>query len=559
MSPHLALSSEITKGPQIGSDHLPIHIKIDASPVLSLDCCWNFKNANWITWNNKVNEIISSSQFYHTKDPELKYQAFHSTLLAANKPSKILFSIPPMILRPEPAPPWWNEECRKAVALARKARNACDHTKGGINCETNNLAWREKENQKHRIIMKAKKISMYDHINSLSPKSSPTKTWAFVKAWTKGIQPPDLSSSPIMPPDTNQLITSPEEKAEILASQYDHHKDNIPDKPEFESVINSKVRSADPNPLNSEISKQEVKFGMGNLKSNSMGRDLIHNQMLKNLSDANKKHLLHLLNHMLRTSYVPDDWKQATIIPIRKPDKPAESPDSYRPISLTSCLGKIMERIVNQRLVWMFEKNGLRLKTQSGFRKGRGTMDNIIGLEHYIREGFNKRNPLNTYAVFLDVAKAFDTTWIQGLLFKLSNKGVSGQILGWLNNLLRNRTYCVRIGSKHSQNHPIKVGVPQGSPLSPFLFSVMMDDLPILSSPGQTLMFADDIEFHIHAENGEQAEKLLTPYLESINKWSRKWRVKFSPAKSNLVNFSRAKKSSNPTATIPVRSKNTRG
>ncbi|KZR98271.1 putative Pol protein, partial [Daphnia magna] len=139
-------------------------------------------------------------------------------------------------------------------------------------------------------------------------------------------------------------------------------------------------------------------------------------------------------------------------------------PDSYRPISLTSCLGKIMEKIINRRLVWMFEKNRMRLRNQLGFRKGRGTMDNIIALEHFIREGFNKIQPQNTYAVFLDIEKAFDTTWIQGLLYKLCNKGVTGEILGWLTNLLRNRKYSVRVGNKFSKARPLRVGVPQGSP-----------------------------------------------------------------------------------------------
>lgn len=108
----------------------------------------------------------------------------------------------------------------------------------------------------------------------------------------------------------------------------------------------------------------------------------------------------------------------------------------------------------------MFENNGLRLKTQSCFRKGRGTMDNVICLERYIRDGFNKRSPTNTYAVFLDVAKAFDTTLIQGLLYKFSNKGLNGNILGWLNNILCNRTYHVRVGNNYSEDYPLKFGVP---------------------------------------------------------------------------------------------------
>jgi hypothetical protein len=181
-----------------------------------------------------------------------------------------------------------------------------------------------------------------------------------------------------------------------------------------------------------------------------------------------------------------------------------------------------MEKIINQRLSWSFETKGLRLKTQCGFRKGRSTLDNLTGLEHYIRDGFNNTRPLNTYAIFLDIAKAFDTTWIQGLLYKLSTKGVNGNMLGWLNNLLRNRSYNVRIGNTLSDDRPLQLGVPQGSPLSPFLFSVMIDDFPTLQPQGETYMFADDIESHIHSSDGQEAEELLTPHLEAVRKWSKK-------------------------------------
>lgn len=146
MSPHLALNAEVVRGPFVGSDHLPIHIKINAKPILSLDRApsWDFKYANWTTWNNTVNEIISSSEFYSIDNPESKYKILHKALISATKASNISISKPSKKIRAEPAQPWWNAECKKAVASARKARNSCDPRRGGINCTSNISAWKKK-------------------------------------------------------------------------------------------------------------------------------------------------------------------------------------------------------------------------------------------------------------------------------------------------------------------------------------------------------------------------------------------------------------------------------
>jgi hypothetical protein len=172
--------------------------------------------------------------------------------------------------------------------------------------------------------------------------------------------------------------------------------------------------------------------------------------MLKNLSDENKSHLQHLLNTLLNNSYIPPQWKQSIIIPLLKPDKPTDDPSSYRPISLTSCLCKVMERILANRIQWLLESKKLINKQQAGFRRGCSTTDHIIQLESQIKQDFSKKR--STVAVFLDISKAYDSLWTQGLIYKASRLGISGPILAWLQEFLTGRSLCVRVGSHTSQS-----------------------------------------------------------------------------------------------------------
>ena len=118
-------------------------------------------------------------------------------------------------------------------------------------------------------------------------------------------------------------------------------------------------------------------------------------------------HFLHIFNGIWTTGVFPESWRLATIIPIPKPGKDHAEPTNYRPIALTSCLCKTLERMINKRLVWYLESNNLITKLQSGFRAERSTNDNLVRLETFIRDAFIKRE--HAVAVFFDLEKAYDT------------------------------------------------------------------------------------------------------------------------------------------------------
>jgi ribonuclease HI len=260
--------------------------------------------------------------------------------------------------------------------------------------------------------------------------------------------------------------------------------------------------------------------------------------MLRKLTPANRFYLCHLFNVLYHHSYVPERWKQAILAPLLKPGKNAEDPVSYRPVALTSCVGKLFERVIASRLDWFVESKGIIHKSQAGFRRKRNTTDHIVQLELDVKEGFTQKE--STVAVYLDISKAYDCVWIQGLMFKLASIGVTGRLLGWIKNFLTGRSLCVRVGSHLSEFRDVKTGVPQGAVISPLLFNIMLYDFPSFPSLVNKLLFADDITIYTRVKKPIQAESVLQPCLEKISLWGRRWKFRFSGEKSAAMVFTRA-------------------
>ena len=168
-----------------------------------------------------------------------------------------------------------------------------------------------------------------------------------------------------------------------------------------------KIREAKSNnsnqDLNSRFTMEELISCIKELPSNkATGEDEVHNMFLKKLPTAKLQELLGLINHSWTTGEVPSSWKNSIVIPILKANKEPTDPDSYRPVSLISCVSKVLEKMVNKRLYWQLEKNDSFSDTQCGFRKKRSTEDILVGLEHQIRSSLINRK--STIAIFFDLS-----------------------------------------------------------------------------------------------------------------------------------------------------------
>ena len=205
------------------------------------------------------------------------------------------------------------------------------------------------------------------------------------------------------------------------------------------------------------------------------GPDEIHYQMLKYLPENALVTILQIFNDIWTTGVYPESWRLATIIPIPKQGKNPAEPTNYRPIALTSCLCKTLERMINKRLVWYLESNNLITPIQSGFRSERSTNDHLIRLETFIRDAFVNRQ--HVVAVFFDLEKAYDTTWRYGILKDLHDLGLKGRLPLFIQSVLEDRTIQVRVGFTLSDLYDQEQGVPQGSILSTTLFNRKINNI----------------------------------------------------------------------------------
>ncbi|XP_045028571.1 uncharacterized protein LOC123471402 [Daphnia magna] len=207
--------------------------------------------------------------------------------------------------------------------------------------------------------------------------SEPTKPWWNESSMSSGATHPSATNNHLLS-KAGEPITCPNEKATIFLDTFFDRSDTQPAKNKYlEEQIYKAITCNQPNPLNSPITLNEIEESLRHLKSNATGLDLTHNKMITNLNKENREHMRRMFNTLLDHGEVPLEWKESVIIPIPKPNKSPKSPSSYRPISLTSCLGKVMERVIKNRLSCYLESNHLLPPTQAGFRPGRSTLASI--------------------------------------------------------------------------------------------------------------------------------------------------------------------------------------
>ena len=238
---------------------------------------------------------------------------------------------------------------------------------------------------------------------------------------------------------------------------------------------------------------------------------------------------------------MPETWKISLVILVRKPNKNSFDPANYRTIALTSCICKLMEKIMYTRLVWNLESNNLLSQLQFGFKKNSSTLDPLLRLTNHIQEGF--ANQCQTVAVFFDMQKAYDTTWRFGIIKELDRMGLKGNMINFINSFFSDRFVKVRVGNAISSPYQQEEGIPQGSVLSVACFAVAINNIfKAVAPPVKDSLFVDDFTIYCAGYDAISTCRYVQKSLDAVSKWADEHGFTFSPTKTVAVRFTRRRK-----------------
>ena len=331
----------------------------------------------------------------------------------------------------------------------------------------------------------------------------------------------------------NKLQSHPAAMANILQSQYtktfskkdegttDQLQPDNREVPEFDDIT---------------ITTEDVIKAISLISSNSApGPDKIPANLLKECKNELAAPLAIFWTKSMESGKIPSSLRKQTIIPIYKKENKS-LPQNYRPISLTSHIIKIFERILRAKLVEHLESNKLISEHQHGFREFRSTLTQLLHHIDSILDILEQSG--NADILYLDMAKAFDKVSHKILLNKLTNMKVTGKVHAWITEFLTNRSQEVNVDGHKSSPAEVESGVPQGTVLGPVLFIIYMDNITRYVTSTIINMFADDSKLIANVMNLEDRQKLITD-IQSLIIWTEENAMKFNEDKFQLQQIGR--------------------
>lgn len=540
-TPDLALSqnikdiSKLRTIPSLSSNHLPFTFTITGSFRRKTLKFFRYSDADWVNFRAMIDKDIHLSTETYRSSAEIDLAIDHFTKTLVSARSK---SVPQgtMSSKPPPLP----RKLRRLIKLKNRIRrieqhDSCALTRRWAKSSVNHLQHEIQHGIKdHNSKTWEKKLAKVDH-----PSSDLWRLAKSLRCKPTIIPPLKLSANDIT------LTTSVGEQCEVLADAFQENMRltlNWQCSDDLQKEVDSSLKTIDrfnEIPSFRPIRPKEIWKCLRNLKRRkATGEDSLHNAMLKNLSQKAVVFLTKVFNGCLSISYFPSLWKTAKVVALLKTGKDDTLGTSYRPISLLSSLSKILESLVYARLL-AATSHALK-NEQFGFRRHHSTTQQLARVAEHVTYRLNLGE--STGMFLLDLEKAFDTVWHDGLLHKLVTLKVPLALVKLIKDYLNERRFFVSISEEYrSLSRLIPAGVPQGSILGPYLFLLYLNDVPIQTRTSLAC-FADDTASFTSSNDTDLIIDRLQLSIQLLQSYFTKWKLKLNDTKTEAIMFSKKRK-----------------
>ena len=461
-----------------------------------------------VDWDGKLNELSLEEMWFEIKD---------SILEAVRKCIPIItFNDQKASRRRKPV--WMNDRAMAALRRKKKAYDRYLRSREGMDyieyVKLRNTAKSEVRNA----------VRNYEKDIASKAKKNPKAFYRYVNSKIKGRGAiPDLRNS------NGSVINENLDKANAFNKFFSSvfTKEDIAELPQLPNKgVKQQLTDV-------SFTCEDVLKLLQDLKPDkSPGPDMIHPRVLKECAHELAYPLFRLFRKSLDEGNVPKDWKSGNVTPIHKKGS-RTSVDNYRPVSLTSVICKVIEKLLRKPLLDHMFDNDFISDCQHGFIPGRSCTTQLLEVLDKWTDILDSGGAMDV--IYLDLAKAFDSVPHRRLLLKLQSYGINGIYLRWISNFLLGRSQRVMVAGTGSEWAPVLSGVPQGSVLGPVLFICYINDMPNTVS-SFIYMYADDTKIGRQVATAEDSKKLQAD-LNRMQQWSDKWQLKFNSTKCKVMHL----------------------